>query len=139
MRLTLDTGAETSMTKSSLACPIGATIEKSSQQVLEPDGVTPLAVVGKTRLILFRAEKQLALDALVGDDLNVDALAGTPFLIANNITDRPAKGQARIQDSEVITTSTWAIQPLLPMLWDVRKVTPYVFPRLRLLFGLVNK
>jgi len=102
MQLTLDTGAETSMIKSSLVRSIGATIEKSSQQVLQADGVTPLAVVGVTRLILIRADKQLALDALVVDDLNVDALAGTPFLIANNIAVRPAKCQARIKDCEVI-------------------------------------
>ena len=64
--------------------------------------MTPLAVAGETRLILSRAEKQLALDALVVDDLDVDILAGTPFLIANDITVRPAKCQVRIQDSEII-------------------------------------
>ena len=64
--------------------------------------MTPLAVAGETRLILSRADKQLALDALVVDDLDVDVLAGTPFLIANDITIRPAKCQIRIQDSEVI-------------------------------------
>ena len=43
IQLTLDTGAETSMIKSSLARSIGAPIMKSSQQA---DGLTPLAVVG---------------------------------------------------------------------------------------------
>ena len=97
MQLTLDTGAETSMIKSSLARSIGAPIMKSSQQALQADGLTPLAVVGETRLI-----NQLTLDALVVDDLDVDVLAGTPFLIANDISVRPAKCQVRIQDSEVI-------------------------------------
>ena len=99
IQLTLDTGAETSMIKSSLARSIGAPIMKSSQQA---DGLTPLAVVGETRLILSRADNQLTLDALVVDDLDVDVLAGTPFLIANDISVRPAKCQVRIQDSEVI-------------------------------------
>ena len=102
IQLTLDTGAETSMIKSSLARSIGAPIMKSSQQALQADGLTPLAVVGETRLILSRADNQLTLDALVVDDLDVDFLAGTPFLIANDISVRPAKCQVRIQDSEVV-------------------------------------
>ncbi|CAH3161909.1 unnamed protein product [Porites lobata] len=60
------------------------------------------AVAGETRLLLSRADKHLALDALVVDDLDVDVLAGTPFLIANDISVRPAKCQVRFQDSEVI-------------------------------------
>ena len=102
LRLTLDTGAETSMIKSSVARSIGATIVKSSQQALQADGMTPLAVAGETHLILSRADKQLGLDALVVDDLDVDVLAGTYFLIANDITVRPALCQVRIQDSDVI-------------------------------------
>ena len=102
IQLTLDTGAETSMIKSSLARSIGAPIMKSSQQALQADCLTPLAIVGETRLILSRAENQLTLDALVVDDLDVDVLAGTPFLIANDISVRPAKCQVRIQDSEVV-------------------------------------
>ena len=90
------------MIKSSLARSIGAPIMKSSQQALQADGLTPLAVVGETRLILSRADNQLTLDALVVDDLDVDVLAGTPFLIANDISVRPAKCQVRIQDSEVV-------------------------------------
>ena len=78
LRFTLDTGAETSMIKSSVARSIGAPIKQSSQQALEADGLTPLAVASETHLILSRADKQLALDALVVDDLDVDILAGTP-------------------------------------------------------------
>ena len=81
---------------------IGAPITKSSQQALQADGLTPLAVDGETRLILSRADKHLALNALVVDDLDVDVIAGTPFLIANDSSVRPAKCQVRIQDSKVI-------------------------------------
>ena len=84
------------MIKSSLARSIGAPIIKSSQQALQADGLPPLAVVSKTRLILSRADKHLALDPLVVNDLDVDFLAGTPFLIANEISVRPAKCQVRI-------------------------------------------
>jgi len=90
------------MIKSSIARSIGAPVKQSSQQALQADGLTTLAVAGETHLILSRADKQLALDALVVGDLDVDILAGTPFLITNDITVRPAKCQVRIQDSEVI-------------------------------------
>ena len=78
------------MIKSSLARSIGAPIKQSSQQALQADGLTPLAVAGETHLILSRADKQLALDALVVDDLDVDILAGIPFLITNDINYRPS-------------------------------------------------
>ena len=81
---------------------IGAPITKSSQQALQADGLTPLAVDGETRLILSSTDKHLALDALVVDDLDVEVIAGTPFLIANDSSVRPAKCQVRIQDSKVI-------------------------------------
>ena len=79
------------MLKSSVARSIGAPIKQSSQQALQADSVTPLAVASETHLILSSADKQLALDALVVDDLDVDILAGTPFLITNDITVCPAK------------------------------------------------
>ena len=90
------------MIKSSVARCIGAPINQSCQQALQADGVTPLAIAGENHLILSRADKQLALDVLVVDDSDVDILAGPPFLIANDITVRPAKCQVRIQDSKII-------------------------------------
>ena len=90
------------MIKSSVARSIGAPIKQSSQQALKANVVTPLAVADETHIILSRTDKQPALDALVVDDLDVDILAGTPFLITNDVTVRPAKCQVRIQDSEII-------------------------------------
>ena len=58
--------------------------------------------MGETHINLSRANKSLTLDALVVEDLDVDILAGTPFLIANDVSVRSAKCQARIQDSETI-------------------------------------
>ena len=100
--LTLDTGAETSMIKSSVAHSLGAHITKSSQQALQADGVTPMSVVGETRIILSRSGNQLVLDALVVDDLDVDVLAGNPFLITNDISLRPSKCQINIRDTETV-------------------------------------
>ena len=80
------------MIKASVARSLDITIDKSSQQALQADGVTPLTVVGETHINLSRANKSLALDALVVEDLNVDILAGTTFLIANDVSVRPANG-----------------------------------------------
>ena len=63
MTITLDTGAETSMIKASVARSLDITIDKSSQQALQADGVTPLTVVGETHVNLSRANKSLTLDA----------------------------------------------------------------------------
>lgn len=93
LKVTLDAGAENSMIKASVARSIDAPIVKTSQQALQADGVTPLVVVGETHLTLSRAGKCLTLDALVVEDLD-DVLAGTPFMITNDIFVRPAKGQA---------------------------------------------
>lgn len=91
------------MIKSFVARSIDAPIVETSQQALQTDGVTPLIVVGETHLTLLGAAKRLTLDALVIEDLDVDILAGTPFMITNDISVRPAKGQVLIQGSEVIT------------------------------------
>ena len=90
------------MIKASAARSIDAPIMKTSQQALQADGVTPLAVCSETRLALSRDDKRLTLDALVVEDLEVDVLAGTPFMIANYISVCPAKGEVLIQGSEVI-------------------------------------
>jgi len=62
----------------------------------------PLIVVGKTHLILSRVCKCLTLDALVVEDLDVDVLAGTSFMITNDISVHPAKGQVLIQGSQIL-------------------------------------
>ena len=90
------------MIKASVAHSIAAPIVKTSQQALQADGVTPLVVVGETHLTLSRAGNHLTLDALVVEDLDVDVLAGTPFMITNDISVRPAKGQVLIQGSEIL-------------------------------------
>ena len=92
----------------SVARSINAPIVKTSQQALQADGVTPLVVVGETHLTLSRAAKHLTLDALVLDDLDVDILAGIPFMITNDISVRPVKGQVLIEGSEVITYNSEA-------------------------------
>ena len=90
------------MIKSSVAQSIGTTIKPSSQKAFQADSITPLAVSGETHITLLRDNKTLSLNALVVDDLDVDVLAGTPFMIANDISMRPAKYQVCMQGSLVI-------------------------------------
>ena len=101
--LTLDTGAEISMIKSSVAREIGAKISKSNQSALQADGVTPLEILGETHLRLSHDKCTLLLDALVVSDLDVDILAGIPFMTVNDVSLRPAKHQIIIQDDCVVT------------------------------------
>lgn len=103
LRLTIDTGAETNMMKASLATYIGAKISKSSQLALQADGFTPLSIIGETRLSLSRNGKSLILEALVVEDLDVDILAGTPFMASNDIAVRPAKQEIIIAGSDVVS------------------------------------
>ena len=99
--LILDIGAETSMIKTSVAKEIGASIQKTTQKSLQADGVTQLKVVGEVHLTLSRSNLSLHLDALVVDNLDVDVLAGTPFMITNDISLRPAKQQVTVQGHEI--------------------------------------
>ena len=58
----------------------------------------PLTVIGETHLHLSRANNSLSLNALVVEDLDVDILAGTPFMSVNDISVRPAKREIRLRD-----------------------------------------
>ena len=101
LQLTVDTGAETNMIKTHVAREIVATIKKSNQRAVQADGVTPLAVVGEVHLTLTRHNMNLQLDALVVDNLDVDVLAGTPFMIINYVSIRPSKQQITIEGSHI--------------------------------------
>ena len=63
VKITLDTGAEISMIKTSVAQHIGTVIKKSNQSALHADGITPRVIVGETHIMLSRDNIELALDA----------------------------------------------------------------------------
>ena len=102
LHIILDSGAEISMIKHSVASRIGASIKKSNQSALQADGVTPLNILGETHLTLSRDSHSLSLEALVVNDLDVDVLAGIPFMARNDISIRPAKHQITICDTDVV-------------------------------------
>ena len=58
-------------------------MKKSNQTALQADGVTPLEILGETHLIVSRDGQELHSEALVVCDLDVDLLAGIPFMDFN--------------------------------------------------------
>ena len=102
VNLTIDTGAETNMIKASVAHYLGVKITTTKQTALQADGITPLEVIGETSISLSRNDLNLQLEALIVADLDVDVLAGTPFMTANDIAVRPARYEITIHGNEVI-------------------------------------
>ena len=89
------------MIKAAVARYIGAKVKQSRQTALQADGRTPLHVVGETNISLTRGRTVLYLEALVVENLDVDILAGTPFLMTNDITLHPAKQQVILDYSGI--------------------------------------
>ena len=102
VRLTLDTGATANMVRSSFASHIGVPISPASQMARQADGVTPLNVTGEVHIDLVRGNRTFRLDAFVVEHLDVDILAGNPFLVDNDIATRPAKKQIIIAGKEIV-------------------------------------
>ena len=99
LKVTIDSGAETNMIKTTIANHIGAPITKSTQLALQADGQSSLTVIGETKLEVTRDTHTFFLEALVVDNLDADILAGVPFMVHNDITVRPAKHQIILSDN----------------------------------------
>jgi hypothetical protein len=98
-RITIDSGATGNMISLSAVRRLGADIRKSSQSARQADGSSPLTVVGETSLIFVRDKQKLLFEGLVVENLDVEILAGTPFMEYNDITIRPAKRQVILRDN----------------------------------------
>ena len=103
LRLTLDSGATTNMIKASVAQYINLPLIPASQMARKAECVTSLEVIGEVHCKLSRDSLSFTLDALVVRELDVDILAGTPFLVSNDIAKRPAKRQIVIKGSHIIS------------------------------------
>ncbi len=102
VHLTLDTGATTNMVSASFARSIGLPMKRASQVAHQADGVTPLKVVGEVHCTLSRDSHSFQLDGLVVEQLDVDVLAGNPFLDLNDVAVRVAKKQIVINGHDVL-------------------------------------
>ena len=79
------------MILSSTVKRLGAYITTSSQSAHQADGHSPLEVVGETHITLTRDSQQLHFEGLVVENLDVEVLAGTPFMEFNVIAVRLAR------------------------------------------------
>ena len=102
-RITVDSGATGNMIRASTVHALGAEFKPSSQSAHQADGVSPLNVVGEISLTFTRESRPLVFEGLVVLDLDVEVLAGTPFMERNDVAVRPAKRQVFIGDDIVIT------------------------------------
>ncbi|KAK3721675.1 hypothetical protein QZH41_013828 [Actinostola sp. cb2023] len=89
VRITIDSCATGNKIRHSLVKHLGFTLTSSSQSAHQADGSSPMHVVGETRLLFTRDNRQLKFEALVIE--NLDVLAGIPFMETNNVAVRPAK------------------------------------------------
>ena len=105
VQLTLDTGGTSNMVRASSAKLYGFPITPASQMAHQVDGATPMDVIGEVHCSLTRGHKTFELDALVVRQLDMDILAGNPFMVRNDIGVRPAKRQIEIGGTEIISYS----------------------------------
>ena len=102
VRVTVDSGATGNMIRASTVRALSGVIEPSSQSAHQADGSSPLDVIGETLLSFTREGKTLIFEGLVVDNLDVEILAGTPFMEKNDVSVRPAKRQVQVGEDLVI-------------------------------------
>ena len=82
---------------------LGCQMTSSSQSVHQADGSPPLHVVGETRFSLNREGRDFTFEGLVVENLDVDVLAGTPFMETNDIAVRLAKRQVILGNGSIVS------------------------------------
>ena len=122
VQLTLDTSTTSNMVRASSAKLYGFPITPASQMARQADGVTPMDVIGKVHCSLTRGHKTFELDALVVRQLDVNILAGNPFMVRNDIGVRPAKRQIEIGGTEIISYSAPPRHTRQPSVWRTQSL-----------------
>ena len=112
VHIVLDSGATGNMIRKSMIIRLGLPTANSCQSANQAEGCSPLSVVGETRFHLSRDGHTFYFKGLIIEYLDVEILAGIPFMTSNDITIRPAKTQISFGDG---TTQLYA---------SVSKVTP---------------
>ena len=80
---------------------LGCQVKPSSQSVCQADGSSPLHVVGETHFPFTCGCHMFNFEGLVVKSLDVDVLAGTPFMESNDVAVRPAKRQVILGDGTI--------------------------------------
>ena len=101
--VTIDSGATGNMIRHSTAKHLGCPIISSAQSVQRADGSSRLQVVGEIRKSFTRDNTDFTFEGLVVEDLDVEVLAGAPFMEANDVAVRPAKREVLLGNGSVYT------------------------------------
>ena len=102
-RIIIDSGATCNLIHLSAIRRFRAKVTTSSQSAHQADGSSPMKVVGEARLFFTRDTHTFQFEGLVVEDLDVDILAGTPFMSVNDIAVRPARRQVILGDGSTFT------------------------------------
>ena len=100
VRLIIDSGATGNMIRLSTVKKLGLELRESAQSAHQADGSSPLVVVGETSFSLVRDQYEFTFEGLVVENLDVEVLAGTPFMIRNDIAIRPSKRLVMLGDNK---------------------------------------
>ena len=84
----------------SIAKRLGLQIHKSTRSANQADGSSKLKVIGEICINVTRDRHKLKFEALVVENLDVDALGGTTFQSINDIYPRPNRKIVYIADDE---------------------------------------
>ena len=76
---------------------------KSAQSAHQADGSSPLQVIGEIKLSFTRGQNVFQFEGLVVENVDVEVLAGTPSMKANDIAGRPAKHLITLADGSSFT------------------------------------
>ena len=114
VRITIDSGATGNMIRHSTAKHLGCAIISSTQSVQQADGSSQLEVVGETRTTFTRDNTDFTFEGLVVEDLDVEVLAGTPFMETNDVAVRPAKREVHLGNGSVYTYGSKSTPSPLP-------------------------
>ena len=113
VRVTIDSGATGNMICHSTAKHLGCPIISSAQSVQQADGFSQLQVLGELRTTFSHDNTDFMFEGLVVEDLDVEVLAGTPFMEANDVAVRPANREVLLGNGSVYTYgSKFAPSPL---------------------------
>ena len=112
VHITINSGATGNTIPHSVVKRLGLPLAPSSQSAHQADGSSPLQIVGETRLLFTRDQRDFRFEGLVIETLDVDVLAGTPFMEKNDVAVRPAKRQVILSDGTCYTYGPCNIQPV---------------------------
>ena len=79
---------------------------KSFRSARRADGSSPLTIIGGASVCLTRGNGRFAFTGLVVQNLDVELLAGTPFMEINDVAIRPAKRSIGLADGTTYTYGT---------------------------------